>query len=108
MSENAKNRLAEGLQRLRDRRTFEYSQRDPERRNKSKPEKDIGNGQFSSGLQAGSGSSGSLKIQQNGSMNIRLPWKNFPSAIANNKMGSLRFDAKDVEAPEYDGAKRKG
>ncbi len=38
----------------------------------------------------------------------RVPWKNFPPAVANDKMGSLRFDSKDVEAPEYDGAKRKG
>ncbi len=38
----------------------------------------------------------------------RESWGNFPPAIANDVMGTLRFDAKDVEAPEYNGGKRAG
>ncbi len=111
-SENAKDKLTKDLRWLRDRRTFEYSQRNPEQWDKSKPGENIGNAKSGTRLQAGSRSSDSLKIRQNDGVSIeknqRVPWKNFPPAIANNKMGSLRFDAKDVEAPEYDGAKRKG
>lgn len=37
---------------------------------------------------------------------IRVPWGNFPAVIANDQMGSLRWDAKDIEAPEYHAAKK--
>ncbi len=39
---------------------------------------------------------------------VREPWRNFPPVVTNGKMSSLRFDAEDVEAPEYNGAKRNG
>ncbi|HBT97748.1 MAG TPA: hypothetical protein DEB25_09035 [Desulfobulbaceae bacterium] len=35
----------------------------------------------------------------------RVPWGDFPPVIANDRMGSLRWDGKNIEAPQYAAAK---